>query len=242
MRPLLQRRLDQVSRSFALCIPQLESPFQDRVALAYLLFRVLDTVEDAPFTDRVLQQSQFAAMRNFLRVAPTAGELARFIEAFPPQITAGERALLGDTGMLFEDAYALPPAVRKAMFYAMDRMALGMAAYARRPMPLCLVDLEDVTRYCCFVAGLVGEMLTELWAFDSSAPARGSRSRTTSACSCRRSTSSRIRTRTRQLAGSWSPITRRCVRAWPPTRTVHSRTSRPCLRASAAIARSVRGR
>ena len=53
----------------------------------------------------------------------------------------------------------------------MDRMALGMAAYARRPMPLCLVDLEDVTRYCCFVAGLVGEMLTELWAFDSSAPA-----------------------------------------------------------------------
>ena len=73
--------------------------------------------------------------------------------------------------MLFEDAYALPPAVRKAMFYAIDRMALGMAAYARRPTPLRLVDLEDVTRYCCFVAGLVGEMLTELWAFDSSAPA-----------------------------------------------------------------------
>ena len=73
--------------------------------------------------------------------------------------------------MLFEDAYALPPAVRTAMFYAIDRMALGMAAYARRPTPLRLVDLEDVTRYCCFVAGLVGEMLTELWAFDSSAPA-----------------------------------------------------------------------
>lgn len=171
MRPLLQRRLDQVSRSFALCIPQLDSPFQDRVALAYLLFRVLDTVEDAPFTDRELQQTQFSTMRNFLRVPPTAVELARFCNAFPPQITEGERALLGDTGMLFEDAYALPPAVRKAMFYAIDRMALGMAAYARRPTPLRLVDLEDVTRYCCFVAGLVGEMLTELWAFDSSAPA-----------------------------------------------------------------------
>jgi phytoene/squalene synthetase len=27
-----------------------------------------------------------------------------------------------------------------------------------------LLDLEDVTRYCCIVAGLVGEMLTRLWA------------------------------------------------------------------------------
>ena len=44
-----QHWLDVVSRSFALCIPQLDAPFRDHVALAYLLFRVLDTVEDAPF-------------------------------------------------------------------------------------------------------------------------------------------------------------------------------------------------
>jgi phytoene/squalene synthetase len=43
-------------------------------------------------------------------------------------------------------------------------MANGMAAYSRRPLPLRLVDLEDVSRYCCFVAGVVGEMLTQLWA------------------------------------------------------------------------------
>jgi hypothetical protein len=43
-------------------------------------------------------------------------------------------------------------------------MAVGMAAYARRPPPMRLLDLEDVTRYCCIVAGLVGEMLTRLWA------------------------------------------------------------------------------
>ena len=46
-----QRHLDGVSRSFALCIPQLDQPFQERVALSYLLLRVLDTVEDAPFAD-----------------------------------------------------------------------------------------------------------------------------------------------------------------------------------------------
>ena len=49
MRPwsYYQHWLDVVSRSFALCIPQLEPPFRDHVGLAYLLFRVLDTVEDA---------------------------------------------------------------------------------------------------------------------------------------------------------------------------------------------------
>jgi len=49
-------------------------------------------------------------------------------------------------------------------------MAVGMAAYARRDDVLRLVDLEDVTRYCCFVAGLVGEMLTELFALGRTEP------------------------------------------------------------------------
>src|SRR5262245_29077645 len=66
-----QQRLDLVSRSFALCIPQLDSPFRDRVALAYLLFRVLDTIEDAPFTDRAIQQQQFERLRAFLHTMPT---------------------------------------------------------------------------------------------------------------------------------------------------------------------------
>ena len=66
---VLPARLDVVSRSFALCIPQLEPPFRDHVALAYLLLRVLDTVEDAPFTDGGLQQRQFERLRGFLRDA-----------------------------------------------------------------------------------------------------------------------------------------------------------------------------
>jgi len=41
----------------------------------------------------------------------------------------------------------------------------------RRPT-LRLVDLEDVSRYCCIVAGLVGEMLTQLWGLDRETPPR----------------------------------------------------------------------
>ena len=166
-----QHWLDEVSRSFALCVPELHPPFRDQVALAYLLFRVLDTIEDAPFADKATQQRQFERLRGFLREMPTAPEVDAFAAAFPAQITAGERALLGETYVLFEEGHALPAPVRTAMFHALDRMALGMAAYTRRPVPLQLVDVEDVTRYCCFVAGVVGEMLTSVWAIDQAAVA-----------------------------------------------------------------------
>lgn len=157
-----QQRLDRVSRSFALCIPQLQAPFREQVALAYLLLRVLDTVEDAPFTDKTEQSEQFARMRAMLSARPTAPQIEAFASHFPA-LNDAETSLVGDTAALFEDAWSLPDGVRTAMFSAIDRMAEGMAAYTRRPAPLHLVDVEDVTRYCCFVAGLVGEMLTQLW-------------------------------------------------------------------------------
>lgn len=164
-----QHWLDEVSRSFALCIPQLEAPLRDQVALAYLLFRVLDTIEDAPFLEQATQQHQFERMRAFLRTPPPRHDIDAFIAAFPQQITAAERALLDETHVLLEEARALPPLARATMFGALDRMALGMAAYTRRTRPLQLLDVEDVSRYCCFVAGVVGEMLTRLWTLDRAA-------------------------------------------------------------------------
>lgn len=171
MRPwsYYQHWLDVVSRSFALCIPQLAPPFRDHVGLAYLLFRVLDTVEDAPFGEQATQQRQFERLRSFLRTMPARPVVDAFVATFPPQITEGERALLQETYGLLEDGHALPSLSRAVMFRALDRMALGMAGYTRRPAPLRLIDGEDVSRYCCFVAGVVGEMLTDLWALDRNA-------------------------------------------------------------------------
>jgi len=173
MRPpeFYQRHLDAVSRTFALCIPRLEAPFRDRVALSYLLLRVLDTVEDAPFSDRLLQQRQFNSFRQFLQERPTRAQVDAFRSSFSG-LTEGERALLADTEAFLEDAYELPAAARGVVFGAIGRMAQGMAAYARRPVPLRLLDLDDVCRYCCIVAGLVGELLTQLWALGGGAPPR----------------------------------------------------------------------
>jgi phytoene/squalene synthetase len=165
-----QHHLDAVSRSFALCIPQLAPPFREQVALSYLLLRVLDTVEDAPFADKLLQQRQFEVFRGFLRKPPRRGQIDAFRAAFPVGLTDAERELLSAADALFEDAHELPALPRQAISSAVDRMAQGMAAYALRPSPLRLVDLEDLTRYCCLVAGLVGELLTTLWALGGGTP------------------------------------------------------------------------
>src|SRR5467141_4377707 len=174
MRPpeFYQRHLDAVSRSFALCIPQLDQPLRDQVALSYLLLRVLDTVEDAPFADRALQQRQFTAFRQFLVKMPTRAQIDAFRASFPAGLSDGERNLLADTEAFFEDAHELPTGARSVVLSAMDRMARGMAAYAQRPVPLRLLDLEDVCRYCCIVAGLVGELLTALWGLGAGTPPR----------------------------------------------------------------------
>src|SRR5947208_1505371 len=174
MRPpeFYQRHLDAVSRSFALCIPQLDQPLRDQVALSYLLLRVLDTVEDAPFADRALQQRQFSAFRQFLVEMPTRAQIDAFRASFPAGLSDGERNLLADIEAFFEDAHDLPAGARSVVLSAMDRMARGMAAYAQRSAPLRLLDLEDVCRYCCIVAGLVGELLTQLWALGGGAPPR----------------------------------------------------------------------
>src|SRR5918912_265218 len=163
--------LAAVGRSFALCRPRPPPPFREQVALAYLLLRVLDTVEDASFPDKLHQQRQFTAFRKFLVKPPAPAQIESFISSFPDGITDGERKLLADTGAFLEDAYGLPAVARGIMFSGIDRMAAGMAAYARRPT-LRLLDLEDVTRYCCIVAGLVGEMLTRLWALGGRTPPR----------------------------------------------------------------------
>jgi len=172
MKPIefYQAHLDAVSRSFALCIPQLAPPFREQVALSYLLFRLLDTVEDASFPDKETQARQFETFRRFLRENPLRGEVDRFREAFPASLSDGERALLADTEVLVGDAHDLPDPARAILLSGLDRMAQGMALYAMRPAPLRLVDLEDVNRYCCFVAGIVGELLTRLWALGGREP------------------------------------------------------------------------
>ena len=75
--------LDEVSRSFAFCIRELREPLRSQVALAYLLCRILDTNEDAHFTDRWQQLRLMNEFGGFLIKPPSRQKVALWLDQMP---------------------------------------------------------------------------------------------------------------------------------------------------------------
>ena len=162
-----QAHLDRVSRSFAFCIARLEGALRVRVGLSYLLCRMLDTIEDAEWPHFELQEQAFARFDRFVARSADSGEVDAWIASFPTGLPEGETLLLLDAGRVFADFHALPTELRESLGRSILSMSAGMRHYMgqkARHGRLVLESAADVNRYCFFVAGVVGEMLTRFMA------------------------------------------------------------------------------
>ena len=169
----LQPLLQKTSRTFALTIPLLPEPLQMEVATAYLLFRIIDTFEDATHWDsgrRVKALGLFAQLmegddaRDDLRTLT-----AQWLED-PPLDHAGYLDLLAATPEVIGWQRGLPPAAREQLRRHVVRSARGMMEVVGRTDgsgALQLQTLRELRDYCYAVAGIVGEMLTELFLLQS---------------------------------------------------------------------------
>lgn len=160
-----QQHLDRVSRSFAFCIARLDGDMRAWVGLSYLLCRMLDTVEDAIWAGQAQQDAAFDSFRSFLEASPAQAEVEVWAASFPEAIPAGERLLLQDSAAIFADLHALPPSVKEKIRRPVLNMYRGMRHFLRERRAqggLRLRSIEEVNQYCFFVAGLVGELLTDL--------------------------------------------------------------------------------
>ncbi len=160
-----QDHLDRVSRSFAFCIQKLTSPFREWTSLSYLLCRVLDTIEDSPWQNSPLKDDQYQTFYLFLSNPPSTQNALNWAQGFPSLLPEGEKILLRDTFYLFKDLHELPEIVRQVILVTTEKMYRGMKFYSDRSQggPLRLLDLTDVNRYCYFVAGTVGELMSQLY-------------------------------------------------------------------------------
>lgn len=140
------------------------------VGLAYLICRILDTVEDAQWLSISEQETAFRLFNQFLTEPLTAlSDVSKWQASFPVSINEGERALLMDAAAVFSEFADLEENERSAMLEPILSMSRGMFAYSKRkPITgeLRLSNLADVNIYCFFVAGVVGELLTGLVAQD----------------------------------------------------------------------------
>lgn len=164
-----QRRiLPHVSRTFALTVPQLPPPLGDIVSNAYLLCRIADTIEDDPALsgpDKSGAHEEFLAV---LRGEIDGGRFgSRVAAALSPGAPPHELALVRDADRVVACTHAMQPRERAAILRCAAIMCRGMSAYQRNASVAGLADLADLDRYCYCVAGVVGEMLTELFALHS---------------------------------------------------------------------------
>ncbi|MEO8056456.1 MAG: squalene/phytoene synthase family protein [Acidobacteriota bacterium] len=159
--------LEKTSRTFALSIPPLPEPTRREVTVAYLLFRIADTFEDAthwPPADRIAALGDF----GFLLKNGTRAEAERFGQAWTQAGVSrhsGYRELIAETPFVFEAFAALRPEATAILRAHVVRSAEGMARFVARTddRGLTLDSLDDLKAYCYTVAGIVGELLTELF-------------------------------------------------------------------------------
>jgi len=162
--------LVKTSRTFALSIPALPEPTRRAVTVAYLLFRVADTLEDATRWSARQRAEALSGLGGLLGQPSVAGarRLAAAWCADAPVEHAGYLELLGALPDLIEAWRALDPAPREIVGRHTLRTARAMGQFVDRAADaaaLELRDLADLRAYCYAVAGIVGEMLTELFLF-----------------------------------------------------------------------------
>lgn len=169
---LLQDLLVKTSRTFALAIPLLPEPTLRQVTVAYLLFRIADTFEDAS----VLwdKPEQLTALYDFVELmkepsVERARELSQQWLRRPPSEHAGYLELLEKTPEVVAGHLSLSSAAQEVVAHHTIRTSIGMASVVDRAGAdgvLRLGTLSDVQAYCYIVAGIVGEMLTDLFVLE----------------------------------------------------------------------------
>lgn len=159
------RHLQGVSRTYAIVVPMLPAELADAVGIAYLLMRVVDTLEDAPELSPAEREALLVELDRAL--AGDAGAAQRL--ARPRGETAEERALMQEVPEVLGRVQALPEAYRgpiggcaRAMSGGVRRL-MARAAARGRPYP-AVESAEELREYCHYVAGVVGEMLCAMMA------------------------------------------------------------------------------
>lgn len=158
--------LAQHSRTFAIPIAMLKAPLEQGVTAAYLLCRIADTVEDNPEAAPFERETLF---RSLLDVMDGGRDASAFVEACGnvSGFTSNELYLIAGLPRVLRVFREAPGHADAARWIA--ELVRGMAIYAQRKPDasdgvMALTTMADLDRYCYFVAGAIGHLLSELFA------------------------------------------------------------------------------
>ena len=156
--------LEGVSRTFALTIPQLPEKLYGVVANAYLLCRIVDTIEDEVSLSAG-QKKYFCSefidiVKTGVNAEPFAVELAPLLSE---QTSPAEHTLIHVLPRVIQITHTFDDEQIDALAGCVETMAEGMPIFQAQNLHYGLATLADLDKYCYYVAGCVGEMLAKLF-------------------------------------------------------------------------------
>jgi farnesyl-diphosphate farnesyltransferase len=156
--------LPHVSRTFALTIPQLPAALRLAVTNAYLLCRIADTIEDEP----ALSPPETAVfMKRFIAVVAGSADAEPLVRDLEKRLSdrtlPTERDLVSQMQRVINVTAGLSLPQRSAIHRCIELMCYGMPHFQSTASLRGLPRLSDLDEYCYYVAGVVGDMLTDLF-------------------------------------------------------------------------------
>ncbi|HEY7321377.1 MAG TPA: phytoene/squalene synthase family protein [Candidatus Binatia bacterium] len=156
--------LKGVSRTFALTIPQLPPELCRVVSNAYLLCRIVDTIEDEPVLSAAQKNSFCQQFVSALTMGRSAEPFSRQLcAALSSRTPSAEHDLIRNTPRVIRITRGFAEPQREALQQCVRAMAKGMGQFQLRAEKRGLQSPKDLDQYCYYVAGVVGEMLTRLF-------------------------------------------------------------------------------
>lgn len=160
--------LPKVSRTFALNISVLRGELHRSILIAYLFCRTVDTVEDAAKLDPKIKSRLLLEFSRLIedRDYREKNLVAWLEECVEVDGTTNDLDLLRQVSRVFKVFDSLPKNHQDQIIPSVSKMAKGMAFFQNRFQfgeITPLENIEDLEEYCYFVAGVVGEMLCNLF-------------------------------------------------------------------------------
>lgn len=151
--------LPYVSRSFALAIKLLPAPLGEQTMLAYLIYRLIDTIEDSHAPLRVKRKLFDALLKSFSRKNYDAARSEAVKAHMLSQVDCNyERELIEKLPSVAAVFYEQPAPVRRVTLRWGREMAAGMYRFQQKRIR----TFADQSRYSHYVAGVVGYLFNDL--------------------------------------------------------------------------------
>jgi farnesyl-diphosphate farnesyltransferase len=148
------KMLKKTSRTFFIPINRLKAGLKEAVSSAYLCMRAIDEIEDHETLPDDLKVELLLAIHEAFQSEDVVKKTQ--------EVLAPHSKVLPEVTMMLHDwALLCPPTVAPVVYRYISKMSKQMADWVHTSWN---IDTEeDLDRYTYSVAGMVGEMLSEIW-------------------------------------------------------------------------------